>query len=176
MEFLCCAHPWKSQGLGGGVEQEKGSFLHWLDVCVLVLGVFLQCISHWKFFCYMLCITDTTHLYMKHWQDKFLTKWSVRKRSFHHFVYVIWHTKHMHCRVESECIDYSTQYPWSFGILSAVMATGLHPLKDYPENFESGNKVKYRSHDYQALPDSEQVSVSTYTSSCNMQVHDTNLG
>ena len=37
------------------------------------------------------------------------------------------------------------------------MATGLHPLKDYPENFEGGNKVKYRSHDYQALPDSEQV-------------------
>ena len=62
-----------------------------------------------------------------------------------------------HIRVESESIDYSTQYPWSFGILSVIMATGLHPLKDYPENFEGGSKVKYRSHDYQALPDSEQV-------------------
>ena len=42
-------------------------------------------------------------------------------------------------------------------MLSVLMATGLHPLKDYPEVYEGGNKVKYRSHDYQALPDAEQV-------------------
>ena len=74
------------------------------------------------------------------------------------------HPMHMHThapltRVEGECIDYSTQYPWSFGVLSVLMATGLHPLKDYPEHYEGGNKVKYRSHDYQALPDAEQVHV-----------------
>ena len=78
---------------------------------------------------------------------------------------------HMHNRVESECIDYSTQYPWSFGVLSVVMATGLHPLKDYPENFEGGNKVKYRSHDYQALPDSEQVSLSTTHTHTHTHTH-----
>ena len=27
-------------------------------------------------------------------------------------------------RIETETVDYSTQYPWSFGILSVVMATG----------------------------------------------------
>ena len=71
-------------------------------------------------------------------------------------------------RVEGECIDYSTQYPWSFGVLSVLMATGLHPLKDYPESYESGNKVKYRSHDYQALPDAEQVRRSETFQNCCM--------
>ena len=80
----------------------------------------------------------------------------------HIHVHTLTHTHHHHIltpltRVEGECIDYSTQYPWSFGVLSVLMATGLHPLKDYPESYEGGNKVKYRSHDYQALPDAEQV-------------------
>ena len=60
-------------------------------------------------------------------------------------------------RLETESVDYSTQYPWSFGVLSVLMATGHHPLKDYPEAFESAFRVKYRSHHFQALPDSEQV-------------------
>jgi hypothetical protein len=84
----------------------------------------------------------------------------------HHTAHSLTHTHthtHTHTpltRVEGECIDYSTQYPWSFGVLSVLMATGLHPLKDYPETYEGGNKVKYRSHDYQALPDTEQVRTS----------------
>ncbi len=61
-------------------------------------------------------------------------------------------------RVETETVDYSTQYPWSFGMMSVVMATGQHPLKDYPGAFESAFRVKYRSHHFQALPDPEQVS------------------
>ncbi len=61
-------------------------------------------------------------------------------------------------RVETETVDYSTQYSWSFGLMSVIMATGQHPLKDYPEAFESAFRVKYRSHQLQALPDPEQVS------------------
>lgn len=66
-------------------------------------------------------------------------------------------------RIETETVDYSTQYPWSFGLLSVVMATGQHPLKDYPDSFESAFRVKYRSHHFQSLPDPEQVSISTHT-------------
>ncbi len=50
------------------------------------------------------------------------------------------------------------------------MATGLHPLKDYPETYEGGNKVKYRSHDYQALPDTEQVRTSGTFGDYKLQV------
>ena len=51
------------------------------------------------------------------------------------------------------------------------MATGLHPLKDYPESYEGGNKVKYRSHDYQALPDAEQVRRSETFGNCCIYIH-----
>ena len=67
---------------------------------------------------------------------------------------------HIHThRAETETVDYSTQYPWSFGVLSVMMAAGLHPLKDYPEAFDSTGKMKYRSHNYQDLPDPNDVSI-----------------
>ncbi len=65
-------------------------------------------------------------------------------------------------RIETETVDYSTQYPWSFGVMSVVMAMGVHPLQDYPEAYESSFRVKYRSHQVHTLPDAERVSSSTH--------------
>ena len=65
-------------------------------------------------------------------------------------------------RIETETVDYSTQYPWSFGVMSVVMAMGVHPLQDYPEAYESSFRVKYRSHQMHTLPDAERVSSSTH--------------
>ncbi|CAI8018467.1 hypothetical protein GBAR_LOCUS11208, partial [Geodia barretti] len=56
-------------------------------------------------------------------------------------------------RRDAEIVDYSTQYPWNFGTLSVIMATGLHPLRNYPGRYLNEGKVKYRSHNYQNLPD-----------------------
>ncbi len=42
--------------------------------------------------------------------------------------------------------------------MSVVMAMGIHPLQNYPEAFENGFRVKYRSHQLQAIPDPEMVS------------------
>ncbi len=59
--------------------------------------------------------------------------------------------------VESETIDYSTQYPWTFGVLSILIATGTHPLMGYPANYEDGLKIRYRSHHLEALPSPDKV-------------------
>lgn len=60
-------------------------------------------------------------------------------------------------RVESETVDYSTQYPWMFGVLSVLIATGQHPLGDYPTKYEENQKVRYRTHHIQTLPDPDKV-------------------
>ena len=60
-------------------------------------------------------------------------------------------------RVEAEMIDYSTQYPWAFGVLSILIATGTHPLLGYPTSYEDGTKVRYRSHHLEALPSPDKV-------------------
>ena len=60
-------------------------------------------------------------------------------------------------RIESEMVDYSTQYRWMFGVLAILISTGLHPLPDYPAKYEEGRKIRYRSHHIQSLPDSEKV-------------------
>lgn len=62
------------------------------------------------------------------------------------------------CRGESETVDYSTQYPWMFGVLSILVAAGTHPLPDYPYKFRTdGQKIRYRSHHIQALPNPDKV-------------------
>ena len=54
-------------------------------------------------------------------------------------------------------IDYSTQYPWTFGVLSILIATGIHPLVGYPGNFDDGHKIRYRSHNLESLPNPDKV-------------------
>ena len=55
-------------------------------------------------------------------------------------------------------MDYSTQYPWMFGVLAILIATGTHPLMDYPFKYEGeGHKIRYRSHHIQSLPNPEKV-------------------
>ena len=61
------------------------------------------------------------------------------------------------CSVDSETVDYSTQYPWMFGVLAVLIATGQHPLGDYPSKYEENHKIRYRTHHIQALPDQEKV-------------------
>jgi len=65
--------------------------------------------------------------------------------------------KYLFLRVESETVSYSSQYPWMFGVLSVLIATGQHPLGDYPAKYEESQKVRYRSHHIQALPDPDKV-------------------
>lgn len=66
-------------------------------------------------------------------------------------------------RVESETIDYSSQYPWTFGVLSILIATGTHPLMGYPSHYEDALKIRYRSHHLEALPSPDKVSTVKYT-------------
>ena len=62
-------------------------------------------------------------------------------------------------RVKPETVDYSTQYSWMFGVLSVIIATGVHPLSDYPSKYEENHRIRYRSHHVQSLPDSSKVCV-----------------
>ena len=39
------------------------------------------------------------------------------------------------------------------------MATGMHPLSDYPSKYEENHRIKYKSNDIQSPPDSSKVCV-----------------
>jgi hypothetical protein len=42
-----------------------------------------------------------------------------------------------------DSVNYSGQYPWSFGVLFSILASGNHPLPDYPSAYGPPGQINY---------------------------------